>query len=212
MNKFSLVGASIGAAMTVFACAANAASITPEYADCDPNVSNIGSTGTCSGDANRTDASRINFGDGDGFFYSLGLSTNGSISDLVLRINPSFTGPATVVEVTNPGTNHLEAADVFVATEDASGGYDANSNIFLQRITNNGSSGGSVSTIDFTGTFQFLVFRDASLFEFSSTGSTDGFDIDAISVSAVPLPASGLMMLGIAAGIGYVGRRRRSAA
>lgn len=58
------------------------------------------------------------------------------------------------------------------------------------------------ATVSIAGPFSFLALADAS-----SQGA-DGFDIDAVSVNAVPLPASILFLLGGIGGLGFMRMRR----
>ncbi len=61
------------------------------------------------------------------------------------------------------------------------------------------------------GSFDTILLVDVTKSVFASTTSFDGFDVDAVGISAVPLPAAGLMLL---MGVGSIGlmRRRKKAA
>ncbi|MEJ6393800.1 VPLPA-CTERM sorting domain-containing protein [Gymnodinialimonas sp. 2305UL16-5] len=198
-------------AVAGFAAPATATTVTPIFADCDPNIANFGSdTGICSTNPARTDAGAINLGAGDGNFYSLGLSTeNDGFAELVLRISPAFTGPAMVVEVTNP-SEHFEAAAVYVARADANGMFDAVTTQLVGQVNNGRAyTEAAITSVNFSGTWDFLIFRDISRSVYADTRSTDGFDIDSISIAAVPLPAGVLLMLSAIGGLAFL--RRRSA-
>ncbi|WP_298836305.1 VPLPA-CTERM sorting domain-containing protein [uncultured Roseobacter sp.] len=182
--------------------------------DCGGTGSELTQAGTitCSGAADRLDTGNIEvfengIGSGDNDFFSLGL--NGS---LVLEFDPVITGAATVIEITNGGgsSSHKEAVRIFgsndginfdiLGTADNQGGIDDGTR-------------GTTSTVSFAGTYSFLGFVDISKSTFAGTASSDGFDIDAIvvtSVSAVPLPASALLLLGGVAGLGAMRSRRKS--
>ncbi|MEM6941956.1 MAG: VPLPA-CTERM sorting domain-containing protein [Pseudomonadota bacterium] len=211
MKKSVLFGGML-AAFTMLATASGAATVTPVFADCDPNLPNVpgfgAGTGQCSNNASRTDADAINFGAADGSFYSLGLSNASGTSELIIRIDPAFRGPASIVEVTNPGL-HKEAANVFVAREDSNGDFDGSTVLFVGQV-NNGAGGSvpDVNSVSFSGVWNFLIFQDQSTTVYSDTRSTDGYDIDAVTVSPVPLPAAGLLLMSVLGGLGLMGRRR----
>jgi hypothetical protein len=186
--------------------AASASTLSVVSADCGMPATSTGlTTGTITcGSTSRSDTGAVNFGAGDGSFYSLGL--NGAI---VFRITPAFTGPSMVVEVTGR-SDHREAAEV-------RGSVDGVTFVTLGTVANATSNTaaplGLTASLAFSGVYNYLAFVDVSRTFFTATGSTDGFDLDAFTVqpAPVPLPAAAFLLLG---GIGALGllRRRKMAA
>ena len=182
--------------------------------DCGGSGSALTQAGSisCSGSADRNDTGNIEIfengtGGGDDDFFSLGL--NGS---LVLEFDPVIEGAATVIEITNGGgsSSHREAVRIFGSNDGIN--FDVLGTADNQGGIDDGTRG-TTSTVSFTGTYSFLGFVDISKSVFANTRSSDGFDIDAIvvsSVSAVPLPASALLLLGGVAGLGAMRSRRKS--
>lgn len=200
----------LGIATAIFlgaTAAANAATISVASADCDPSQSATGHAGaglSCSSDPARTDAGAVNLGAGDSDFYSLGLQ-----GGVIFEVDPAFTGPATVLEVTNSGTNHKEAAEVYGSTDGVN--FDLLGTVTNQ---NGGTTVGGEQSVTFSGVYKYIGFLDVSQAFFASlggTGSTDGFDLDAFTiteVSEVPLPAALPLFLAGIAGVGGLSRRR----
>ena len=198
--------------------AANAVAVAPASlsmsvvgAECDSTLAPIGPGGVlacgAAPDANgidRTDSSNVNLGAADGQFFSLGLSDDparqGYGGGILLEISPAFTGPAMVFEVTNP-SNHWEAAEVFVSA-------DSNTFHSMGIVTNGkGGSEAAINTVAIAGVWKYIAIVDYSLGYYGASGSEDGFDLDAITVSAVPVPA-GVLLLGTAlAGLGVARRK-----
>jgi hypothetical protein len=138
-------------------------------------------------------------GPSDGLFLSLGLT-----GSAVFSFGTDFTGPAAVVEVTNGNrSDYLETAQVWGGTS-----YDPGTNSLasfaLLGVINNSLP---TAILAFTGIYKYLAIVDTS-----SGAGRDGFDIDSVSVSAVPLPA-GVVLLGSGVALlGFVGRRRKRTA
>ena len=211
--KLKLLAAA--AATTMFGAAANAATITPVLADCDAGLSNTpaAEASVMCGGAGRADASAVNLGAPDGAFYSLGIDfADGLGGGAVFAIDPMFTGPAAVVEVTFTPSPHAEAAEVSVALADAFGNFDAST---LQSVgfVDNGEGGlvAPTTSVSFSGYWNFIVFQDVSAMYYPGTSSEDGFDIDSVSVTTVPLPAGALLLGGALAGLGAMRRRKSKA-
>lgn len=167
-----------------------------------------GGTAIC-GDASRSNLGNIDVSDdgtpisGDNDFYSLGLG-----GALVIEFNPVYTGPTMVIEITNgrASSSHKEAVEILGSNDGSvftSLGFATN-----QTGTNDGTRG-TKSTVSFTGTYAFLGFRDVTQSTFANSQSTDGFDIDAVSVAPVPLPASALLLLAGVGGLGALRARRK---
>lgn len=211
--KLKLLAAA--AATTLFGAAANAATISPVFADCDAGVANTTeaeATVMCGG-SGRADASAVNLGAPDGAFYSLGIDFDDGYGGIAaFEIDPMFTGPAVVVEVTFTPSPHAEAANVFVALADAFGDLDM-STLTQVGIVTNGEGGlvAPITTVNFTGYWNFIAFQDISATYYPGTGSKDGFDLDSISVTTVPLPAGVLLLGGAVAGLGALRRRKAQA-
>lgn len=128
----------------------------------------------------------------DGKFVALGLG--GSI---VLGFSDPFRAIGKVFEVTfNNPAKHKETADVF-------GSVNGVVWVLLASLTNHISTNFSAP-----GTFTQLKIVDTS----NGKGATfDGFDVDAVSVSPVPVPATGLLLAGGLFGLGALRRRARKA-
>ena len=128
----------------------------------------------------------------DGSFVSLGFG--GSI---VLGFAKSFRAIGNVFEVTfNNKASHKESADIF-------GSADGVTWVLLASLKNHISTSFSAE-----GIFSQLKIVDTS----NIKGATfDGFDIDAVSVSPVPVPAAGLLLAGGLFGLGALRRRARKA-
>ena len=197
---------------------AQALTLTVLGSDCDPNTAATSLYGApkldgacgASPDSNgidRRDSGNVNLGAADGLFFSLGLDPNGAAvgGAIEFAISPGFTGPGLVVEVTNP-SNHWEAAAVAVANQ-----ADFSDAITVGMVDNGkGGSEAAVTSVNIVGTWKYLALIDNSIGVYGASGSDDGFDLDAITVQPIPLPA-GVLLLGTAlAGLGMAaGRTRR---
>lgn len=191
--------------------AASAAVIGIE-SDCGGTGTGLtGSSFSCSSDADRNDTGNIEIfedgtGAGDDDFFSIGLG-----GTLVVEFDPTFQGPAIVIEITNAGAaQHQEAVEIFGSNDGIT--FTSLGIADNQAGISDGTRGVSTS-LSFAGTFAFLGFRDISQSFFAGTSSTDGFDIDAISVNSVtpvPLPASALLLLAGVGGLGALRDRRKS--
>ncbi|WP_375688047.1 VPLPA-CTERM sorting domain-containing protein [Pseudooceanicola sp. LIPI14-2-Ac024] len=211
------------AALTLFASAASALTITTAAANCDPNAQASAlhpgfadfAQFACGTSAARQDIDNVNLGAADGKFFSLGLAPSyfNFGGTAVFEISPSFTGPSTVVEVTNTPSNHWEAAAVFVANS-LSELFSALLDGDYVGIVNNGKGGteAAITTVNFSGTYSWIAFADVShdYYGDASAGnrSQDGFDLDSFTVSAVPVPAGGLLLISALAGAGFLRRRK----
>jgi hypothetical protein len=140
-------------------------------------------------------------GAADGAFYSLGLG-----GDITLGFGRTFSGRTEirVTEVTHAFVKldrYREAVDVFAV--------DGGAETLVGRIVNADALSGAA--LSYAGRFDALRLADVTGTAFAGSPSADGFDLDAVEVSAiapVPLPASGLA-LATAFGLAAALRRRR---
>jgi hypothetical protein len=129
-------------------------------------------------------------GAADGSFLSLGLG-----GDAIFGFGQSFGSPAAVFEITfGNRDNYLEIIDVWGILADMV------TEVFLGTINNSENE----NTISFDGVYAALHVYDRSpVFQ-----GRDGYDIDAIRASAVPLPAGGMLLLGGLGGLAALRRRK----
>ncbi|WP_425093881.1 VPLPA-CTERM sorting domain-containing protein [Tropicimonas sp. S265A] len=184
----------VAGALVVSGAAANAASI---FADTVVDYTQgfcTGGPADCSAyDPTRYDENNA-LGSPDGVFTALGFG--GSI-EVTFAGAPFPGGTATSYEITtNRNNDHDEAAEIYAVL----GGVVSP---LLGVITNSPSGESSVIV---NGAFDSILIVDITKTFFGSTTSFDGFDVDAIGISAVPLPATALMLL---AGVGGLGMMRR---
>ena len=143
----------------------------------------------------------------DGLFYAMGFG-----GTAVLGFGTNFGSNATVWEVTfDQGwtQGHDEAVEVLVGSTYVNGSFDLGSFTLVGQINNKLAQLGQ--TLSFSGgPFSFLALRDVTRIEFPGTSSFDGFDLNAVGVSPVPLPAGGLLLLTAIGGLA-VARRRKAA-
>jgi hypothetical protein len=183
-------------------------------------------------DTNRNSVANIFDGNASTFFS---LGKGGTISFTIKPTTNQITS-GTVIEITNPSA-HQEATEVFLGTKAnpfaSSLGYlfnepakvalfggpsapavDDTSAIADLAATNIPGSGGLFTITVLSGIFNTIAFADRSIApnnQFGTkflTGSTDGFDIDALSVtSVVPLPAAAWLFGSAFLGLCWLGRR-----
>lgn len=176
------------AAGAVFMAGASSASAAIIYAD---SVISADTNGTFLS-PDRADTSEA-LGASDNKFYSLGLGGN-----IVLGFGSLGTGDIGIYEVTfgNIG-GYPESVDVFAI----SGATET----YVGSISNSQAQSGAKLT--YTGWFDSLKLVDTTP---NSSPSVDGFDLDAVSVAAVPLPASALLLAGGIAGFGALRRKKKA--
>ena len=127
----------------------------------------------------------------DGLFVSLGIG--GSI---VLAFSQPFKAVGNIFEISyNDKKSHPESANVYVG--------DGTTWTLIASIKNYLSTSFAAS-----GIYTQIKIVDTT----SKKGvSFDGFDIDAVSVSPVPVPAAGLLLGGALLGLGSLRRRAKRA-
>ncbi len=138
--------------------------------------------------------------------YAIGQNTFGGFYSLrfgqaVFAFGTNFGGPGTVVEVTaGSRSNYPEAAKVEAFNVFSSMWDD------LGVISNAGPTGLALGVpVTFGGVYSLLRLTDAT------TGDGDGFDVDSVSVSAVPVPAAGFLLIGALGSLAALKRRRAKA-
>ncbi len=184
------------AAASVLALAAGGANAAVYYAD-----SVVSWADATKKAADRSDPTAAQ-GSPDGKFYSLGLG--GSLT-LGFKNAPFHTADVSVFEITfgnGAATGHREAAQLYAVNSVTGQEW----NLGVLKNTDKGTTLRASA-----GSFDQIRLVDVSRTAFTSTQSTDGFDVDSVSVAAVPLPAAGMMLL---AGLGSLAalRRRKPAA
>jgi len=202
LSKTGLGALAVGAALSLSPMKAEAAVI---YATSAVAIKDT----ELRGGANNRDTLANAFGAADGVFFELGYESvfEFQFGDPTGR---SFFGPGSIVEITfgNPD-NFPEAVMVQVGLKGNPGSFiTANPN----PVINNGAGGSSAFT--FTGVFDTVRLTDVTRATFpggaGSTGKTGGFDVDAIGVNPVPLPAGGLLLLTALGGVAALRRKRKA--
>jgi len=114
-------------------------------------------------------------------------------SSVELTFGRAFGGPASVIEVTggSRASGVRETAEVFV-------GF---AGTFTSVGTINNISETSVLSFG-AGPFDTLLIQDTT-----TDSRSNGFDIASVQVSAVPVPAAGLLLLSVLGGLGLMRRR-----
>ena len=125
-----------------------------------------------------------------------------------------FFGPGSLIEITfNNDPNWKEAVRIQV-------GMKGDENSFITAEPNpfvNTSTAGN-PVFSFKGIFDTVRLTDLTMALFGNDPNnastrlpTGGFDVDSISVSAVPLPAAGFLLVGALGGLAALRRRRKAA-
>ncbi|MFS4436782.1 PEP-CTERM sorting domain-containing protein [Paracoccaceae bacterium GXU_MW_L88] len=178
-------------------------------------------------DATRTDANNA-LGAPDDKFLSLGVAKNGMANGaVVLSFDNQMFDTGTVYEVTfncndvgaDGCADYSEHANVYFGndpfewdgTAGTLGDYLAN-NFSLAGVVGNADAQGGVSVTRIDGPFKYIGIVNNTIGGDAYFGpNADGFDVNAVSISPVPVPAA-LPLLGLGIlGLGMVSRRRRDA-
>lgn len=155
------------------------------------------------GTSNDRDNALNALGPNDGNFFELGFRGSADFT-----FGKKFKASAQIFEVTfGSASSFPEAVDVYVG--------DGGLFQFVARISNVAAQGGGI--VPLTGligsTFDTLRLVDASPLSSSAQsdqlGRLGGFDIDAIRVAPVPLPAAGAMLIAAIGGLAFLRRRRK---
>lgn len=200
-REIGLGAVAIGVALLLPAAKAEAATIFASSA----TIITDGPRGTSSDRNEITNA----FGAADGAFFELGYN---AVVEFQFGIptGQAFSGPGSLIEITNGNAdNWLEAVRIDVGLKGDPGSFvTADPNPF----TNNSGS----TSFTFNGVFDTVRLTDLTMSLYPNTRSTaaagGGFDVDAIGVSPVPVPAAGLLLLTAVGGVAALRRRRKAAA
>ena len=185
---------------------------------------NNGSVGSSNDRDDETNA----LGGPNGDFLALGLTTANNEGFAVFSFGGLFEDPAVAYEITfncsgsgDSCTNYPESADVYVGTDYDFGTHDWSDVIddFTMVGTLDNGLAQAGQELTFAGQFTYLAIVDRTKRDYSSSPSTDGFDVDAIGVApagsdnvpAVPIPAPFLLLLSGLLGLGFAGRFRKTA-
>lgn len=180
----------LAAATVLGLAAASAASAAPIFAT-GATIVQDGPRGT----ANNRNVLANALGAPDGSFFEIG--TNAIVE---FTFGQVFTGPASVLEVTFGSRGAFDEDTRLI-------GLLNGVQTVLAEFTNDDIGGDGAIAIAFTGIFDALRFQD-----FSQTGPdtgtlVDGIDIDSVSVSPIPVPAAGLLLVGALGALGLARRR-----
>ncbi|MBK4218153.1 VPLPA-CTERM sorting domain-containing protein [Paracoccus caeni] len=136
----------------------------------------------------------------DGAFYSLGLGGSLTVGFAKPLFQP--VDEVTVYEITYDREygHHQEAVDVY--------GVLNGVETFFGRLLNTTTS----SSVFATSAFEYIKLVDATKDQFPFGGGVkgDGFDVDSVKVAAIPLPATGLLLLGGLGGLAALRRRKKA--
>lgn len=120
----------------------------------------------------------------DGKFLSLGLG-----GEAVFSFGSSFGSPLTITEITFNRPMPNESALIYVGDG------------MTWTLLGSSNNVQADTTFTFSGIFTKVKVVDTS----AKARNADGYDIDAIGVSPVPVPAAGLLLAG---GLGLLGARK----
>jgi hypothetical protein len=185
------LGADVAAATTVHATSITVGSTTVTT---QTNTTNRGDLGNALG---ASDATQNPFSG----FYSLGLG-----GSAVFGFGTNFGAPGAVIEVTSGSRSGHPESLLIEALNVVTGLWD-----ILGNINNQGPTGLTLAVslpLQPGATYSLLRLTDTS----PTAQGRDGWDIDSVSVSAVPVPAAGLLLLGALGGLAALRRRKATVA
>lgn len=192
-------------ALAVTAGAASAATIyASQVIDAHRSAGNpscTGGTAACKANDRLNTANAVD--NNANTFYSLGFGGDLTVGFGGTVFNPTQNLVVTEITFSSGGTTpptdgHFEAVEIFAVL--------------------NGTVGKSLGVLYNWGktsvvadvAFDAIKLVDVTRREFTKTTSYDGFDVSAVAVAPVPLPAAGLLLLGSLGGLAAL--RRRNAA
>ena len=196
----SLIGAS---ALALLAGGASAATIYASSVTAISGAEAMSCT-TAERTADRTNiCNGLGAPDGDADMGGgIGFVSAGNFDSLTFGFDQPFRSPITVFEITgNRNPSYVEGLDLVFAVE-AGGSYNYGTITNIMGVPGSDDDQWAI-TVEFENTGPFTAI---TVFDNSTT--PDGFDIDAIGVSAVPLPAAGFMLLAGLGGLAAARRRR----
>lgn len=182
-----------------FAASTGAANAAPVYAQSIVSWDQNGNVVA----PDRSDPESVK-GAADGVFYSIGKGGN-----LVLDFGVGLVkSPGSIFEITFRLKNYPESVSIFVSKtlDFSSAEVKSVSNAIAAWPQN---PNGATLTFS-TAAFRYVKLVDTGRKNAGEAG-LDGFDVDSISFSPVPVPAAGLMLAGAVAGLGALRRRAKKA-
>lgn len=210
MKNSTLTGLGIAAAMSLAPLAASAATSTVGPGGFDGGYATTitfedDNTVARRGDAGGRDNPLNALGAPDGNFFEMGFGQSVS-----LTFGTLFEASTTIFEVT------FGSAAAFPESVNVSVALGMGPAQMAGTVNNVDAQGGdSISLAGLMGPFDTVILTDtsplSSNFQSDALGPLGGFDIDSVKVapiSEVPLPASGLLLVGAIAGAAAFGRRK----
>lgn len=181
----------MGALLTVGLGAVQASAATVAAIGIDVGDTNFTGPDACSPD--RCDAENA-LGSPDGTMYELGRG-----GELVVDFGQVVTGPITIYEITNGDPNNwIEGVRVYAILQSVE-------TLVGEVFNNDQNVVGGVLTLSYSNWFDGLRLVDIT----PSGTRGNGADIDAITASAVPLPAAAWLFISALAGAGLMRRKAR---
>jgi hypothetical protein len=199
--KFKALGTVMALALVGGTGSAQAESMFAQQIDWTGGVIGWDGTDPLASSSSRTNPNNALGGPADGKFLSLGL---GGMA--VFDFGVMFDTNSTVFEVTwGNVAGYPESLNIYTSTSyTLDSFYGDGSNWTSQgSLTNLAAQGGGSVALS-GGPWRYVLLQDTS----PIVSGRDGFDVDAISVSPVPLPPALLMLLSGLLGLGFLARNR----